>query len=54
MLISQILLDQFTQGLLHLNGNLVGHISAQQFLVLDNIITKLDATNPLRIWSSSI
>jgi hypothetical protein len=27
MLISQILLDQFRQGLLHLKGNLVGHIS---------------------------
>jgi hypothetical protein len=28
MLISQILLDQFWQGLLHMKGNLVGHISA--------------------------
>jgi hypothetical protein len=28
------ILDQFTQGLLNRKGNLVGHISAQQFLEL--------------------
>jgi hypothetical protein len=38
MLISQILLDQFTQILLHVKENLVGHISALEFLVLENIV----------------
>jgi hypothetical protein len=35
MLISQIILDLFWQGLLHMEGNLVGHISTLKFRQLE-------------------